>query len=163
MLKFVLSLLILSTSLHATESALSNAKTECENLMNTAVPFAEKMLAEHGEFFPYGQVLSPDGSIVAVAASTGSERPKSQTIIDLLKQGFAKGAKYGTYRATALVYDAKVSIPSSGEKSDAIAVELDHVERYSVVVYLPYSLHNGQITYGEVFAQRGSGKVFDAE
>ena len=32
----------------------STPKEECEALMNAFLPFAEKMLAQHGEFYPVG-------------------------------------------------------------------------------------------------------------
>jgi hypothetical protein len=163
MLKFVVGLLLVAASLHAQESPVPNAKSECERLMQSALPFAEQMLAEHGEFYPYGQALSPNGAVVAVGAYDDSEHPPSQKLIDLLKQGFTKGAREGTYRATALVYDARVAIPTTGKKSDAIVVELDHMDKYSVVVYVPYSLHAGKVSYGEMFAQQGAGQVFSAE
>lgn len=31
-------------------------KQDCEVLMNELVPFARSMLAEHGEFFPFGAI-----------------------------------------------------------------------------------------------------------
>jgi hypothetical protein len=163
MLKFAVSLLFFAASLHAQDSSVTKAKSECESLLGNALPFAEQMLSEHGEFYPYGQALSSDGKVVAVAASDGSEHPPSRTIIDLLKRGFESGARDGTYKATALVYDVKVTLPTTGEKSDAIAVELDHIDEYSVVVFVPYSLEGGKPIYGEMFAQKGAGQVFGAE
>ncbi len=83
-------------------------KAECESLMNAALPFAEKMLKQHGEFFPYGAALKENGEIASVAGYDGREQPPSKDVIGLLKQGFVQGAKAREYRATALVYDIKV-------------------------------------------------------
>ncbi len=138
-------------------------KAECESLMNAALPFAEKMLKQHGEFFPYGAALKENGEIASVAGYDGREQPPSKDVIGLLKQGFVQGAKAREYRATALVYDVKVKLPASGEKSDAIAVSLNHRENYSVIVFFPYRLKNGQLVFGEVFAQEGEADVFPSK
>lgn len=110
--------------------------------MNAALPFAEQMLQKSGEFFPYGTALKTAGGIANVAGYDGRERPPSLDVIRLLKQGFVQGAKSGEYKATALVYDVRVVLPSSGKKSDAVAVSLNHREGYSVVVMFPYQMRS---------------------
>jgi hypothetical protein len=159
-MRILLLSLSLLYSLVAGAQNMSTPKAECENLMNTALPFAEQMLQKHGEFFPYGAALKENGEIASVAGYDGRELPPSNDIIRLLKEAFVKGAKSGEYRATALVYDVKITLPSSEQKSDAIAVSLNHRENYSVVVYFPYQLNQGQLTFGEVFAQKGEADVF---
>jgi len=139
-----------------------DAKTDCEILMNEAIPFAKRMLREHGEFYPYGYVMSSSGEIALKAGYDGTEHPKSQTIIDLLIAGFKKDAAAGRVKATALVYDIRVIPPGAAEKSDAIAVALDHRDNYSVVVVLPYVLNNGEISVGTAFAQRRDPHIFAA-
>src|SRR5438034_1717468 len=54
------------------------AKSQCEELLNVVLPFAEKMLAAHGEFYPFGASMTLDGQIVQVAAYDGREHPPSQ-------------------------------------------------------------------------------------
>jgi hypothetical protein len=61
----------------------------------------------------------------------------------------------GKVKATALVCDVRVVLPGTSEKSDAIAVALDHKDKYSVVVMFPYVLHAGKLTIGTPFAQKG--------
>ena len=139
---------------------MTTAKAESENLMNSALPFAEQMLQKHGEFFPYGQALDMQGKVVSVGASNGQEHPPSAEIINLLKQAFVQGAKAGKYKATALVYDVRVQLPSSGAKSDAIAVSLNHKDNCSVVVFFPYTRAGEKLVMGDVFASRGDGDVF---
>lgn len=140
---------------------MNNPKSECQDLMNEALPFAEQMLAKHGEFFPYGRALNAAGKVVAVAAYDGREQPPSADLIRLLKQAFTQEAKRGQYKATALVYDVRVTLPSSGKKSDAIAVSLNHRDNYSVVVFIAYSIEGGKYVPGEVFAQQGENDVFN--
>lgn len=139
---------------------MTSPKADCQNLMNAALPMAEQMLEENGEFFPIGAVLRINGEIRHMAGHDGREQPPSADIIRLLKQAFVEGAKTGDYLATALVYDVRVSLPSTGEKSDAIAVSLDHRDHYSVTIFFPYQLADGALSFGEAFAQQGAADIF---
>jgi len=148
------------SAIYAQGKSMSSPKSECESLMNEALPLAKQMLSTDGEFFPYGAALSTAGKVVSVAAYDGRERPPSADVIRLLKQGFVQGAETGQYKATALVYDVRVISPSSGEKTDAIAVSLNHRDNYSVLVFLAYKIRDGKYVPGEVFAQKGESDVF---
>ena len=139
---------------------MNTPKVECEALMNASLPFAEQMLQKHGEFFPYGTALKRNGEVISISGYDDREQPPSSDLIQLIKQGFVQGAKAGDYKATALVYDVRVSLPSSGHKSDAIAVSLNHESNYSVIVFFSYQVKNGELTFGEVFAQQGESDIF---
>ena len=139
---------------------MTDAKDDAEALMNAVLPFAEKMLTQHGEFFPFGGAMKPNGEIVNVAGYDGRERPPSENLISLLNEGFRKDAKSGRYKATAVVYDVRVTLPDTTTKSDAIAVALDHRDNYSTLVMFPYSLSNGPLQMGEPFAEKGDHKIF---
>ena len=135
-------------------------KDELEELMNSAIPFAQKMLKEHGEFFPYGEAIDSHGKIVAVGAHDGREQPPSTELIRLLTDGLRAGAKSGEYKATAIVYDVRIIPPGSNEKSDAIAINLDHRDGLSIITFLPYKISGKDVIYGEMFAQKGEAKIF---
>src|ERR1700730_12802808 len=125
---------------------MTDAKSDAETLMNAVLPFAEKMLEQHSEFFPYGAAMKPNGEIVNVAGYDGQEQPPSNEIIELIKTELRKDAAKGQYKATAIVYDVRVVPPGKANKSDAIAVALDHRDNYSVIVMFPYSLSHGKVT-----------------
>ena len=136
-------------------------KEELDELMSDILPFAQKMLSEHGEFFPYGGVITSKGEIVHIGASDGDEHPPSQKLIDLLTESFQAQAKAGAYRATAIVSDVRVKPPSSEQKTDAVQINLDHAEGLSVECFLPYEIKgNREVVYGEMFAQKGSARIF---
>lgn len=105
--------------------------------------------------------MDGSGKIAFSAAYDGTEQPPSSDLIDMLRAGFREGAKKGQYMATALVYDVRVVPPDGGPKTDAIAVELDHRDDYSVIVYFPYHLDHGQVNLGSPFAEKGASQVFE--
>ena len=135
-------------------------RAEAEELMDEVLPFAQQMLERHSEFIPYGGAMKPNGEIVSVAGYDGDEYPASQDIINLLKGAFRAAGKSGEYKATAIVFGVRVVPPGSEETTDAIAVELDHKENYSVVVLFPYQLINGAVEFGQVFAGAGENGIF---
>jgi hypothetical protein len=138
-----------------------SAKRECETLMNEMLPVAEKMLAQFGEFYPYGGYIKCDGEIVHVGAKEpGTDRPKSKDLIATLKSSFRNLARTDQCKATAIVYDVVVPLPDENRKSDAIQICLDHANNYSAEIFLPYELIDGRVVYGAMFAQEGKYEVF---
>jgi hypothetical protein len=139
---------------------MATPKEDCEKLMNSLLPFAEKMLPEHGEFHPFGGAMKPDGEIVHHGAYMGSELPKGQELVDLLTEAFRQSAAKGEYIATAIVYDIRTIPPGETAKTDAICVSLDHRDDYSVNVAFPYTLKHGELSLEPPFAIKGDGKIF---
>jgi len=136
-------------------------KEELEQLMNEVLPFAQKMLKDYGEFYPYGGFINSKGEIVFSGAHDGNEHPSSKDLIDLMTKAFQTAAKSGECRATAIMYDSRIIPPGSTQKSDAIAINLDHADGLSIIVFLPYQIkEKGNVIYGEMFAQKGESKIF---
>jgi hypothetical protein len=142
------------------EQPANDPKADCEILMNSVTPFAKQMLRSHGEFLPFGGAMRPGGELVSVAGYDGDEHPQSSDVIRLIKDGFVEAARQGQFVATALVYDVRMKLPSTGDKSDAISVSLNHRDNYSIVVIFPYKIDNGELTLGDAFAQKGEADIF---
>ena len=139
------------------------ARPELEELMNSLIPFAQKLLAKAGEFYPFGASMRPDGQLAMNGAYTGSERPRSQELIDLLTSGFQREAAAGNLCAAGICFDVRVLPPGATEKSDAICVQLEHADGESIEIYLPYKKGwFGKVKYGELFANPGTPAFFSA-
>lgn len=136
------------------------AKDDCHQLLNATLPFAEQMLREHGEFVPFGAQMLRGGELAAVSADGGEDHSQSQDLIGLLQTAFKAGAYDGQVIATALVYDVRVKLPGAGQKSDAIALNLDHRDNYSVTVFFPYTINDGELALDEPFASVGDYAIF---
>lgn len=149
------------THLKSNAEQMSDPKTECEDVMNAVLPFAEEMLTKHREFYPFGGTMSANGEIGHIGGWTGDEHPASTELIELLENAFRTGAARGEYKATALVYDVQTVPPGKQDKQDAVAVALDHRDNYSVVVVFPYSFApDGQVDIEPPFAIKGENKIF---
>jgi hypothetical protein len=80
----------------------------------------------------------------------------------LIKDGFIEAAKQRQFKATAIVYEIRTTLPA-GVKSDAIAVSLNHRDDYSVVVIFPYKINTGEVEFGSTFAQKGEADIFTTQ
>jgi hypothetical protein len=142
-------------------TAMKTPREECEELMSAVVPFAEQMLSQHREFYPFGAAMAPDGQIVSVGGHTGDEHLRKQDVLALLEKGYREEAKLGKYKATVLVIDMLVIPPGKDVKQDAIAARLDHRDGYSVVVLFPYTIGpSGNVAIEPPFAIKGEHNIF---
>jgi len=109
--------------------------------------------------------MSQDSSITQVGAELRkTERPDSQSLINLMIARFRAGAMEGVYKGVAIIFDVKIIPPGESEKTDAIQVNVDHESGYSAQVFYPYSIAaDGTLRFGNVFAQRGNNQIFGGQ
>jgi hypothetical protein len=138
-------------------------KQESEVLMNAVIPVAERMLKEHGEFYPYGGCMRLDGSITHIGTSdSDTDHPRSSDLLFVLKNSFKEMASRRECKAVAVVLAVSVALPNAAEKSDAIQLNIEHADGYSVEVFFPYRLVDGELIYGATLVQQGTHEVFSA-
>jgi hypothetical protein len=127
------------------DSLSAEAQADMDNMLDAALPFAQQMLAKHGEFYPYAVSMSAGGEVAMVAAEVGKEKAASIDVLALLYEGLASRAQ--ELRAAAVVSDVKL-----GSVEDAIRVEIEHREGGALAVVLPYKTQRGGIKYGDLAA-----------
>ena len=126
---------------------------DMDSMLEAALPFAQQMLAKHGEFYPYALSMSATGAIAMVAADVGTDKPNALELLPVLYEGLASRAE--ALRAAAVVSDVKLA---SGE--DAIRVEIEHREGVGLAVVLPYTKRGRNITYGDLAGSSGERRVW---
>ena len=141
---------------------MTQPKRDAEALLNDLLPFAKTMLAQHGEFHPYGGYIKADGSIVQVGAvDPRTDTPRATDLLEIIKAEYRIRARTGDIKATALVSNVHVMPPHQASKCDAIQVTIEHADSYCADVFLPYQVHkDGELVFGEMFAQQGERSVF---
>jgi hypothetical protein len=129
-------------------------------LIDDLLPFAQRMLAEQSEFYPFGGSIASDGKHISVGAKGESDRPKSKELIDIMTAEFRDQAAGGRIRAAGICFDVRVVPPGQIDKTDAIQLALER-ENESVDVFIPYAqLPDGTFTYGEMFASQRTPTLF---
>lgn len=140
------------------------AEQELEQLLNAVIPFAQRMLARHGQFYPFAAAVKQDGKLTFIPfKQTNQElaRQARQNLADSLRERLIMGASNGEYRATGLCQDVRVNLSGATGRSDAVLISIEHLNGRAMDVFLPYAAEpDGEIVYGEVFASASDPVVF---
>ena len=162
-MRFIESIAVLFGATAAFAAPLDHAtqKKQLESLIGAALPFAETMLRTHGEYFPFGATMDAKGKITSVGAAPGGEHPPSTEVIALLKGAYRSQGASGKIIACALVYDVRTIPPGATEKTDAVAIDLNHRDGMSVTMYYPYHIDSDKnVVFGVAFAVKGPEDIF---
>jgi hypothetical protein len=161
LLRRTILLVLLATLLGA--APLPTPQEQCQGLVDLVLPLTTKLLMEHGEFYPFDATLKPDGraaaSMKTITYPKGDHSPSHPTILELRGSLHSEAVKHSIV-ACAVVYDLPVIRPGTSVKTDAIAIELDHWDNYSLVVFFPYQRQADRIELQEPFAKKGEGRIF---
>jgi hypothetical protein len=137
------------------------SREEGDKLLNALLPFAQQMLAKHGEFHPFGAFLNEKGEVVLLAAYDGNEHPPAKELIEMMVEAVRKDALPKGYLAVGICFDVLVTPPEKTGKTDAIQVAIEYADGGAVGVYLPYKKNwFGKVRYGEIFASAAEPRVF---
>lgn len=130
------------------DGASQQTQDDLDGLLGPSLGFAQQQLDKHGEFYPYAVVVDDDGQQRMVAADTDHDQPASAELITTLIAKLTEQRDH--LRAAAIVAD--VRLPESG--SEAIRVTLEHSERITLTVLLPYKTRRfgRSVDYGDLEA-----------
>jgi hypothetical protein len=116
------------------EQASQTAQDDFDSLINDTLIFARQQLDHEGGFFPFGAVVTSDGERAGFAVDAGSEHPTTAEVLELLWAGIA--SERASFRAVAVASDVKIRREPD---TDAVRVELEHVEGVCIQVMLPFA------------------------
>ena len=127
---------------------------EIEAIIEYCHQFAEYMLNKGKEYYPFGAQIKNDGELQGVGfESEETEFPDSQKLIEGMNVEFEKLSANGEIKAYGIAYDVRVPINDSGDKSDAICMDITHIESDELPrYYFTYSWNeNDELIFGESF------------
>ena len=143
---------------HSRSVEVEKALADWTILTGAVLPFAERMLQEQGEFFPYAGVLTMAGDYQPVMGLTGDEQPESPQVLALLRQALQAGE--AQYLCTAIVFDTKLTrVDEDGVQQAAVAAELQHQGGFSVTIFRPYRLLDGNVVFEHPFMVPGEARA----
>jgi hypothetical protein len=116
------------------------------------LPLAGRMLAERGEFPPFGGTMNQASEIVAVGASDGKESASSPNVVEVMTKALRQRTRNGQLRAVGICYDGRTVPPGQTEKCDAVCAGVEHQSGEAVNFILPYRrTDKGNVEYGQTF------------
>jgi hypothetical protein len=134
-----------------------------DSLLTACIELAQRLLEEHGEFYPFGHAIQADGRLELVSSfvEADDDRPDSAELLDLLCDGLAEMAKDGRIRASAVCADVRVRRSGESEARDAIQVAVEHRDADPVAVLMPYVKKRlGGFEFDELTASAAERRVF---
>lgn len=164
------------------DESISDERTgdEREDILNACIGFAEQMLTDHGEFYPFGVSLRADGLTMdevygdddedgdAGAGGAGgaasdiddAEVPEVPEVVERIVAVHREAAQRGDLLACGTTLDVLLTEPDGTER-DAICVDVEHNAGEPVRCLLPYDLaEDGTLSYGELVAVRLDPEIF---
>jgi hypothetical protein len=113
------------------DRASQEVQDDLDGLLDASLPFAQQMLAQHGDFLPYAVALDEHRETRMVSADPGlGEQPASREVLKRLRAGLR--ADRDGLCAAALVSDVRAT------GFAAIRVELEHRDGHAIAVLVPY-------------------------
>jgi len=136
-------------------------KEECEVLMDELIKIALNFLNKSEEFYPFGGVMKTNGIVEYVAFHDGKEFPSSEDVKMGLIEALHQRALDCEIKATGIVWDATKVLCPDNTKSDAVIINLEHCDDYSVSVVYPYKkTFFRKIKWKAPFAGLGDKNIF---
>ena len=137
------------------------AHPDLNELYSVVVTFAQQLLQEHDELYPFGGTVDADGECSHFGLELEDEEPTVETMLEMLATVLSQQAKAGKARATAIVFDVNVTQSEDAEPTDAICVRLEHRSGEAIDVFCPYTRDaEGKYRFGEFFATPSTPTVF---
>lgn len=138
------------------------AQDHSDVLINALLPFAQHMLAEHGEFLPFGSVINAAGQVEALGGLSGDERPHPQKQVEFMQNAARAMAAQGLCKAAGLCVAVQVQLPGTEGRTDAAMAILEDATG-AIQVFLPFTKNSdGSYEYGDLTANHAEPSIFVA-
>jgi hypothetical protein len=138
------------------------SEEDLDLLLNHLIEFAQDQLKKRSEFHPFGAAVEQNGSVALIMGYADDENNTAQEQIDLMVAHARELAAKGEIRAIGICLDMRITLPDTGEKTDAICVQLEHRDGQGGDAFLPYKKgFLGRYTYGETVGQKRDFTVFE--
>jgi hypothetical protein len=120
---------------------VTNIKDDTKKIIDCSIEFANKLLVEFQEFFPFAVAINLNGEIVPINYFDGNDQPASTDLINNLETLLDEQLLKNEKRAYAITYDVRVQKNSLSEKVDAIAIKIKQAETKDILLcYFAYKL-----------------------
>lgn len=135
---------------------------DLDALLNDLLAFAERMLREQGEFYPFGGSITADGERISVGAKGSSDHPPSRELIEIMTDAFRRQAAEGKIRAAGICFDVRVVPPGQPDKTDAIELSLEREGDDAVEVCSLFAAGRRGLLWRDVRVDRDTNNVCGA-
>jgi hypothetical protein len=158
----MLALMFDATAAKPPPTPSSDPKTDVDTMARDLLPAAMESLEARRGLSPFGAVMNSNGGISRTPTDRPSGTSDSKQLLDrLLNVTLQSRVLQESMKATAAVFDARVTPPGQKTKVNAIGFYLDHRDNYSVDLYFPYEVNaQGKVSLGKAFSSWGARRIY---
>jgi len=127
---------------------------EVNELLDHCRNYAEDLLMETGELFPFGALMDAEGRSHHREVEIDPKHvPSNGEIIEMLLDYFKEEYNENNARAYAIACEASVQLDENSA-TDAISIDIKHKDEQDIpMYYFPFKiLEDGEVKFGEAFA-----------
>lgn len=130
-------------------------------LVGTLVPFAQRLLRQHGDFFPFAATMDRAGNVAHVGGDMGTERPSSADLVAFLRDALRAEAERGEVRACGMCLNVAARLPGYAKQVDAICCQLEDDGGGAAQIFVPFRKRFfGRFKFDRAIALPGDSSVF---
>jgi len=126
-------------------------RDEQNGLLSEAIGMALKLTAEHGSHFPFCMAITGEGERLNIAADDTAVSGYD-ALLGLVQQQVRAAIADHQLRAVAVARHVTLRAGPVQAGTEAVQITLDHLQDSASTCYLPYTVVDGQIEPGELFA-----------
>lgn len=120
-------------------------RAAANELLNTAMSYARRVLGRYGEIGPFAFSMKEDGSV----SRETLERPRlpsdPASLWKILHDHVSQRANRGEIQAVAVAAIVTLAQPSEEGYSDAVVFHIERKGGYAIKVTVPYRIYGGQL------------------
>ena len=132
-------------------------KQDVQKIIDYLHDFAEVMLNEGKEFYPFGAAIDNEGELIPVGYEDDeTDKPKSLNVIEVLTKHFQNDFQDNKIRAYGLTYDVQIKYKDQVITSDAVLIDIVLREAIDIpIYYFTYSFNDqNKVVFGESFGRK---------
>lgn len=130
-------------------------KNSLELVRDFSIDQAKFYLEASKEFYPFGTVLKPDGTLNPVGIDLGGDYPDINEMINVMEKSIIQRIKEGEIVAGAVGVDIFLKSENNDKKVSAIEIRTLNDQNVSVTWHLPYVVVNEDIFYKDLSSVEG--------
>jgi hypothetical protein len=120
-------------------------REDANEVLNASVSYAKRMLRRYGQFAPFGHRMNLDGDVALEVVAQHDLPPDPPMLLELIYQQLRERVKKGLLLAAATASNVTMERASKEGFNDAVMVDIEHREGYSVQAFVPYKITGGQL------------------
>jgi hypothetical protein len=145
-------------------------RAAANELLNTAMSYARRVLRQYGEIGPFAFSMKADGRVSRETLDLPQLPADPASLWKLLHDHLAARARRGEFQAVAAAANVCLAHSSEEGYTDAIAFQIERQGGYAVEVTVPYRIYGGllwnllprRIVQGNVMMQEITATIFTA-